>query len=234
LELSLNPARPISYRLGTLRWAVGVFYLVLGIAMLVSPHQFSSAAYVALQPRLPLWGCVFVLLGTCLVGVAVMRPPRLIEAIAHLLAGAGLIGLAIGFVPVRGWPGIISFGGLGLGTAMSAFMPESRDQRPIRQPIDLLPVVCGASAVVTGGTMLAFPGAFDQPLFDSFRKWMTPLALAFVVGGAAAILAQHGRVASRAAFVSAHLLLGGALLAFFVLSSLPLRAWLSRGSRTSS
>ncbi|MCL4369058.1 MAG: ATP-binding protein [Chloroflexi bacterium] len=207
-----------------LPWAVGFFYALTGTMMLVTPHQFTSIAYVTLRPHLGLWGTAFLALGVCLLAVAVLAPPRRLVVVVHLLAGLGLLLLASGFVAVSGWTGVINFGALGLGTALAPLLQPGgprADERPL-----LLPVAVGAGAFLTGLTMLLWPNLYDNQVAASFRPHLAWLGPLFLAGGLAAPYAQLRLRRPRWFFVAAHLLLGGVLLAFCLISSLPLRAWL--------
>lgn len=211
---------------GTLRWAVATFLATTGAMMLVAPHQFGSVAYMALRPYMALWGAAFLALGIALLAVAMLDHPRPIQVAAHLLAGAGLLILAWGYIPAKGWTGLINFAVLGLGTALVPVLTRRTGREaPARGP-DLLPIVCGAGAVLTGGSMLALPELFIYPIFDSYRPYLSWVGLSFLLGGVAAPLAQIRPALPRPLFVAAHLLLGGAFLGFFAVSSVPIRAWL--------
>jgi signal transduction histidine kinase len=227
VESSLSAAGRISYRLGPLRWAVGVFYLSVGMMLLVSPHQFSSLAYIALQPYLAIWGASFLFLGMVLVAVAVKALPRNIRATAHLVGGAGFLIVAVDLMPDRGWPSILNLGLMGIGVALSAFVAERPAESTDAKTVDLLPLICGAGAALTGISTLALPEAYENRIIASSWPGLGALGLALLVGGAASVIAQLSSTANRAGFASAHLLLGGALIVFAVVSAVPLRAWIS-------
>src|SRR5689334_6399881 len=89
----------------TLQWLVGLFCASIGTLMLVAPHQFAAAAYSALRPHLPWWGAFFLLGGASLIGVAALRPRRLLVMAAHVWAGLALISLSGGFIASSHLPG---------------------------------------------------------------------------------------------------------------------------------
>ncbi|MHB1134702.1 MAG: sensor histidine kinase [Chloroflexota bacterium] len=209
----------------TLRWAVGLLCSGIGTMMLVTPHQFTSLAYVALRPQLSLWGGAFFVLGVALLVVAVFQPGRLLTTLVHVLTGAALFLLTSGFLSVGSWTGAINYGCLGVGTALAPFLERAVPQ-PREDGVDLLPLVSAFGAIITGAVMLLFPALFDSPINYSFLPHISLVGFAFLAGGLAAILIRRQSAPPGALYVAAHWLLGGALLAFLFLSALPLRAWL--------
>ena len=210
----------------TLQWTVGVFYVVSGTMMLVAPHQFDSLSYASMQPDLNVWGAAFLLLGMSLLAVVVLAPPRPFVLSAHLLAGVGLLVLAYGFVRSSGWTGAINFAALGFGTALVPFLGTGQQHETNDRPDDLLPLVSGAGALLTGAVILLLPGQFNSPIYAPIRSYLFLLGIAFLASGAFAAYVHLRHSHSRTVLIAAHLVLGGTLLAFFLVSAVPLRAWL--------
>src|SRR5689334_16402301 len=110
-----SPARGL--RIHTLQWSVGIFCALLGALMLVTPHQFASAAYAAFALQLPWWGGMFVAAGAALIAVTALAPQRAVVVAVHCGAGIVLLLLALGFTVTGGWTGLVVYGLLAVGVA---------------------------------------------------------------------------------------------------------------------
>ena len=193
--------------------------------MLVAPHQFGSPAYLAIQSHLDLWGMGVFLLGLFLLLSVVMTLPRPFEVVAHLATGSSLVLLAGGLAMAGSLTGLINFGSLGIGVSLAPFLPR-RHGSPRDSNRELLVVVSGLGAAITGAAMLLLPEQFQTPVNASFNPYLFIVGSWFLAGGVLGIRAHLYPIVGRRMFVASHLLLGGALLCFFIVSSLPLKAWL--------
>lgn len=70
-------------RITTLQWAVGAFFVLIGMMMLAVLHRFATLPYAALQACLPSWGTAFLLVGCGLLAVAVLAPHKGLVVVAH-------------------------------------------------------------------------------------------------------------------------------------------------------
>ena len=208
-----------------LQWAVGIFSAVIGAGMLVSPHQFGSAAYSAFQTHLILWGTYFVLAGIALLANATLAPPRPVVILTHLCAGTGFLVLAGGFALVGGWTGVANYVVLGLGVMLAAMLSGGRGKQPTLRRIDLFASIVGLGSALTGLLIVFLPGQFRSPIYDVVRVLLPWYGGAFLVSGIGLVAIQFAHTRPRAAVWTAHVLMGATLLAFAG-SSLPLRAWL--------
>jgi hypothetical protein len=135
------------FKADSLRWSVGLFGALLGTMMLVAPQQFSSLICAALRPALGFPGALFLLTGIGLIFVVVIRPPRPLAVLTHLLVGAEFLGLAYILALGSGWTGTSIYGVLGVGTALAPFVASQPNPRSPTMTRDLLPF----SVVARGG-----------------------------------------------------------------------------------
>src|SRR6185369_4112199 len=133
----------------TLQWLVGLFCAGIGTLMLVAPHQFAAAAYSALKPHLPWWGAFFLVGGSGLMGVAALRPRRLVVVAAHTWAGLALISLSGGFIASSHLPGISNYAILGIGTILVVLVPHRWRERLLLGQ-DSFATVLGVAIAVNG------------------------------------------------------------------------------------
>src|SRR3954467_4308031 len=140
----------------TLQWLVGLFCAGIGTLMLVAPHQFAAAAYSALKPHLPWWGAFFLVGGSSLIGVAALRPRRLVAVAAHIWAGLALISLSGGFIASSHLPGISNYAILGFGTIVISLVPHRLRGRLLLGQ-DSFAAVLGVAVAVNGCYMLLTP-----------------------------------------------------------------------------
>lgn len=200
--------------------------MLIGAMMLVAPHRFESLVYRALIPQLPVWGIALLGFGGGLLATAILRPGRSVRIVLHLLAGGAVLTLAYGFAVVGGWTGTSNWAVLGTGLAMAPFLERPEDRPLPASTIDLFPLLVGLGAALTGLAILAAPEEFASPIYDVIRPYLPLFGLLFLVGGLALAYAQLRPSLPRSAFWAAHLLGGGSLLAFFLASAIPLRAWI--------
>jgi hypothetical protein len=145
----------------SLQWVVGSFIATLGALMLVSPHQFSGAAYAPLSQQLAWFGPGFLLSGATLLAVATPAAGFRYILLAHLWAGAMLVFLAGGFALSGSWSGTSNYGVLGLGTAVAPLFAYRRTDRS--SPVaggDAFSRVIGQATTLTGVLLLVMPAQF--------------------------------------------------------------------------
>lgn len=121
--------------LWTLQWAIGGFFAIVGMMMLVAPHQFNSPPYAAIRPGLPWWGTGFLVTGGAMVVVAAVAPARPFVVAAHASVGLAMLLLAGGFTVTANWFGTTVYGTLGLGTLVAPFVARSSLPPPRRRPV---------------------------------------------------------------------------------------------------
>lgn len=210
-----------------LRWTVGTLTAIAGAMMLVDPHQFHAPVYAALQPQLLVWGTALILIGVALITVASLAILRPIQFAVHLLTGAALLALAYGLAAAGNWPQASPWVVLGLAIAVISFLPRTSEWPAPQNVRDLFAVVVGVSSAVTGLTFLVVPYQFDSATYDAIRPYLPWFGAAFLVSGVALCVAQIRPEVPRAAYVAAHVVAGGTMLAYTVASVVPMRDWIS-------
>jgi two-component system phosphate regulon sensor histidine kinase PhoR len=197
----------------TLRWAVGIFAVLLGAMILIVPHRFESALYVALLPHLPAWGSAFLVTGTGLLAAAVLprRSPAVITA--HLAAGAVFLFAAHGFAASGAWLRVAAYAMLGVGVlaapVIEARWPASRDA----PGSDLLVLVIAATTIL-GSVSFLVPSMSLPRFAPALRPSLPWFAAAFGLAGAGLAATQLARGVSRRAAVALHLTGAATFLAF--------------------
>jgi signal transduction histidine kinase len=212
------------------RWAAGTFCAALGALMLVTPHQFSAAFYVLLQPYLAWWGGVFLLAGAALITVPVLDTTRGLVIVSHLCAGVVLLLLAWGFAGSGAPSGVAVYAALGISTVVAPFLGRPKGETVLHgtrfrhaAAVDLLSVVLGVTAALLGLLLLAQPQQFTAAVYDPIR-WALPYqGAAFVMGGIALLVTQGLPAPPRWARWGAHVVTSGAYLAYCALVAIPAR-----------
>jgi diguanylate cyclase (GGDEF)-like protein/PAS domain S-box-containing protein len=196
-----------------LQWGAGGYCAFSGLLMLVTPHQFLSPGYAALQAHLGLWGLLFLLAGSFMLGVALLNVPRRVMIVAHLLTGAALLLLAAGFVTSQLWSGTINLSVLGLGTLLAALPAGATPRDPRQSAGDLLALLVGLGMSGNGLLMLLMPAQYNAPLYGPIRSLLPEFGLAFALSGALLAFQQLRPTTHRAPLVRwiVHLL-GAAVL----------------------
>jgi diguanylate cyclase (GGDEF)-like protein/PAS domain S-box-containing protein len=208
----------------TLQWLVGLFCAGIGTLMLVAPHQFAAAAYSALKPHLPLWGAFFLVGGSSLIGVAALRPRRLVVVAAHVWAGLALVSLSGGFIASSHLPGISNYAILGLGTIIVSLVPHRWRQRLLLGQ-DSFAAVIGIALTINGCYMLLMPEQFAAPIFDLVRPYLLLFGPGLVLGGLALLTIQSRPSFPRAVRWAAYLLPATVMLVYFTRGPLPYGSW---------
>ena len=216
-------------RVGNFRWAIGVLSTVIGAMMLVVPHQFASPVYSALQASLPTWGLTFLATGLSLIAIAVIRAPGWVDILAHVLASVSLLTLAYSFVAAGTWISATKWAVLGLASLAAAFPQQPGEVKEEGSRADLLVLSLGAGAALTGLTILALPGQFAGPIYDSFRSSLPWFGWGFLGAGLTLSFTQLRTESPALARSAAQVLVGALFVAYLVEVSWPLRAWTGIG-----
>lgn len=205
------------FKIAPVQWGAGSYCAFNGLLMLVTPHQFLSPGYAALQPQLWLWGLLFLLAGSFMLSAVMLKISRRATIIAHLLTGASLLLLAMGFISSQIWSGTINLALLGLGTLI-ATLPAISATRDRHMPTgDLLSLLVGLGMIANGLLMLLAPTQYSAPLYTPIRPFLAGFGLAFVLGGALLAYLQIRPARQEAgAFVWIAHLLGAAVLFSFL------------------
>ncbi len=214
-----------AHNIGTLQAAVGVFQTVVGVMMLVTPHRFVSPAYTSLQSNLTLWGIFFFLVGMGLILVAVLKVPRFFEVCVHFLGGAVLVLLACDSASVAEWMGAVNFGTMGAVTVTAPFVAARNEERTSVGRHDLFALAAGTCGVLSGIVILTLPGQFGSPTYDAIRSYLPLLGTAFIITGVFLLNVQLWAAPPRPIFSLAHVLAGGAFVAFVLASSMSQSGW---------
>ncbi len=201
-------------RTGTLQWAVGVFCATTGILMLLAPHQFRVPEYAVLRPYLPWLGCLMVLAGGALVGVATLRGRKGLLVPAHLLGAAALLALAASFVESGVWTGVVNYTVLALALALAPLGARGSSPPETREGGDLFALAIGAGAAINGLLFLFTPDLFGARLYVVSRPFLGWYGAAFLAGGVALVVSHARPSVPGLAIKAAGWLIAGAFFAF--------------------
>ncbi|HEV8632054.1 MAG TPA: HAMP domain-containing sensor histidine kinase [Thermoanaerobaculia bacterium] len=222
-------ATPAAARAETLRWVVGSVCAALGALILVAPHRFAAPIFDASPALRDLWGAAALAAGVGLLGVAVLRPGPLATRLAHLLAALALLALAAAFARSGIWVAAAANLVLAAATGAAGWLPVRRAAPAGDRPADLYAGVMGAIAALNGAALLTVPAASRAPYFGPAHPVVPSLAGLMLLGGIAMAMAQVLPRLPFAAVLLAHLLGGGAFLAFGLLVSARQQAWTALG-----
>src|SRR5262249_34482334 len=190
-------------RIGSLEWAIGTYCAVVGALMLVVPHQFDEVVYAAIREHAPAWGALFALTGCALIAVAALMPRRSVVIAVHFVAGTVVLVIASVATGANDWPITASLVILGAGTLIAPLLPGAVSRTPGdaaaaqsespgegNRGLDLLPVLFGLGAVVSGVLLIALPMAFGAPEYELVRSHQGWFGAFFVAAGLAVVYAQ--------------------------------------------
>ncbi|HVT58611.1 MAG TPA: sensor histidine kinase [Thermoanaerobaculia bacterium] len=205
----------------SLRWAIGLYCVVVGAFMLVAPHRFGGVAYAALAPFRAWWGTAALAAGAALLALAVLHQRSWLRVAAHGAAGVVLLALAFGFVLSHAWTGVAAYSVLGFGLLGSA-PPRRRPPGP-RTGGDLLAFLMGVATTLAGAGLVALPQFYAGLAFAPAAPRLLGLGLLLTGPGLAYVqLRRCAPWLTRAA----HLAAGGAQVAFGGLAAAaPIKAW---------
>src|SRR5262245_50728637 len=192
--------------------------------MLVAPHQFAAAAYSALKPHLPWWGAFFLLGGSGLIGVAALRPRRLVVVAAHVWAGLALMSLSGGFIASSHLPGISNYAILGIGTIVVALVPSRWRTRGLLGR-DGFASVLSVAMIGNGCYMIFMPAQFAAPIFDLVRPYLLLFGPGLIVGGLSLLAVQLAPAVPRGLIWGAYLFPAAVMLVYFTRGPLPYGSW---------
>lgn len=201
-------------RTGTLQWAVGVFCATTGILMLLAPHQFRVPEYAILRPYLPWSGCLMMLAGAALVGVATLRGREGLLVPAHLLGAAALLALSASFVESGVWTGVVNYTVLALALALAPLGARGSSSSETREGGDLFALAIGVGAAINGLLFLFTPDLFGARLYVASRPFLGWYGAAFLASGVALVVSHVRPSVSGSAIKAAGWLIAGAFYAF--------------------
>jgi PAS domain-containing protein len=212
-------ATPVRFEIVTLQWAVGGYCAGLGTLMLILPHGFDDPAFASLRPVLALSGVLLLMAGIGLVSVAILFPRRPLRVAAHLVAGGGLMLLAVGFFINGSWSAFLNQAWIALCSGLAPFLTHLG--RRERVPVPLLGPMLGGSLLILGVTTFIFGG----PVFMPRPALLSVYGSAFLFAGAA-LLAFWLAPAPHRVRQTACLFAGAALLAWMFAGTLQARLWM--------
>jgi signal transduction histidine kinase len=201
------------------RWAAGMYCVMVGTLALVAPHQFDRPVYVAFQPYLAGWGVLLLLAGAGMLLQDVLPLRCSVRAAAHALCGGALGGLAVGFAIVGAWTGTSMYGVTGLAVALAPFLGGRAAGGVVVR--ELLPIVAGIALLLTGGIILLLPAEFDASVYDAARPYLGVHGLAFLAAGIALVATRVPRSATWGAARAADAVAAVACLAFAAAVAVP-------------
>lgn len=209
-------------QVATLQTVLGLFSIVIGAMMLIVPHQFTSVALFDLRGQMPLWGLGFLVAGSALLCVAIVRPHMLVSTALHCFAGFLFLNFAAGFFSVSSFTGAGAYGILGVGLIVSS--------RWLGRPVvagsrDLFQLSMAGVALVLAIPMLIAPQQFTNPSYDPIRSDLRAWGLGFGVIGLFSVVAWAVWARHFAAQVISCTSLGLAFLAFAGVVSVPSRVF---------
>ena len=208
----------------SLRWWAGTFCAFLGAFMVVVPGEFLSIAYVALAPRVALWGVAFLVGGWVMLAAAATRPRPAFHAAAHVMVAAVFALLAGGFASMGAWTGTIVYAILALGIVASAMMPSGREPSVTRSG-DLFALTLGVTQVVLGLWMVTFAQSVNPTLYSPSWAEMRVLGLCHVATGLPLAVVQLRPATRRPLLRLAHLASGVVLVVTALMAAMPSRSW---------
>ncbi len=209
-----NRTTLLETRVAAFRWMVGAQCSFIGALMLVEPHQFGSPVYKVIQPHLQLWGGLVLAAGAALLCVPAIGTRTILSIALHVLAGAVLVLLAVGFGVAETWTGAAVYGVLGLGTAVAAMVPVLGSGWWGRG--DLLALATGTIGLAIGLLLLLASGQFNIPFYDPIRADLAEYGVAFVASSIGLIAVEVEPRMGQGVKRIAHLLAGGMFIVFLV------------------
>jgi diguanylate cyclase (GGDEF)-like protein len=198
---------------GSLQWCVGLFCSVWGAMVVVAPNDFRALGAVLLQPSPVIWGFVFFSAGGFLLVAASLSVRRWVHVTAHLFAGTVLLLMSAGFAAGGAVAGMLSYGILGIGTVVGAFLAEGRSAGSTGRLVDLFSVVLGVTAVLIGAALLALPNALGFGLMRLVRPVLPWYGLVCLGAGLVLTFINLRNFRAKVSFAvsaGAHLLLAAA------------------------
>jgi signal transduction histidine kinase len=206
-----------------LLWTMGLLCGFVGAFILVAPHHFNSLLYDGLEPFKAWWGVLALCAGAALLAVAALKPSQWICLTAHWAVGLTLLALSASFARSNAWTGVISYGVLGLGTALAPFRPRSREI--VAKDGDLFALLMGLVATMIGLILTTAPNLFRSGYYFSVNPLSVPV-LGLVVMGTGFLLFCAQLVPLRKLWQlwGVHLAAGGALVVYGGVVSLPNRS----------
>ncbi|HEY4575145.1 MAG TPA: HAMP domain-containing protein, partial [Thermoanaerobaculia bacterium] len=206
----------------SLLWVVGLFCGFIGAFLLIAPHRFQSAPYGALLPYGLAWGTLALVSGVALLAVAVLRPRRWMECVAHVLGGLTLLTLAASFARVGAASGFAIYGILGLGTILACWIPRDWPGNVPRGG-DLFGLLMGLASTAGGFLILIVPTLFRRPFYGPFAQSLPVFGAVFLLVGPLTAAAQV--VPSWRRRRLTHLPAGLTYVLFGILIAAPGRFW---------
>ncbi len=237
-DIAASPSsRPApALMVSTLRRMSSAFCLVVGVLMLVVPHQFAGSAYALLHPNLTVWGMALAFGGANLFLAGEGHRATALVITSHVVVAVCLFVLALSYAVGHVLTGTINYFGLGLSVLIALFAAlRSRDNRfgqsvrhttsdvhnqslpdaeALVYPIDLFVVAAGISAVVIGLLFVAVPTMFSSNAYDVVRPNLSWFGIAYAVSGTVVVCTQYFRVLPRVLTWAAHLAIAVAFVWF--------------------
>jgi len=211
----------------TLQWTVGALCAVLGVLLVIVPHQFVNPQSAALQPHLVPVGFALLLSGAGLLATAILAPRRRIVCGAHLLAGGVLLVVMSTFVSSGRWAGVVDSAILGVGTILAPFVSRPRRRGQHATDVDLCIVLVGVSTTLLGLLFLVVPELFGSPVYDLARPSLPALGVLGVSGGLVLLADQVRPQRSRWRMLLVRVPAAASLFALLALVAWPQHLWTS-------
>jgi PAS domain S-box-containing protein len=202
----------------SLEWGVGCLGALLGVLMLIVPHQFGGGLTLA-----PALAGTLLAGGALLLAVAVVAVGPALRVAAHLLAGAGFLALAAGYAKGGAWTAALLHGVLGAGTVV-ALLSSARAGAAGGAGRDLLVVLVALIALGDGVAMLIAPGPWAPIQAAETAGALSGYGAAFVIAGGLLLAVQFRAAVPWRARLAAHGLAAGAFLVFVVRAAAPARS----------
>jgi signal transduction histidine kinase len=195
----------------TLRWFAGVYFLLLGISLLLLPPGSLRLWLGSLWLR----GICTFASGLLLLWVTVLRPRREVALGLYALAVAPHLVVAFEYALLGGVTPAVTLCLLALAVLLSPLLP---DRGPAEQRPDLLGLVLGAALLVQGFDLLSREAALI--MLPAALGVSPGLVGALLVGGGLAVLAaQLAPGLPGAIGWAAHLFAGGVVLSLWAAQS---------------
>jgi serine phosphatase RsbU (regulator of sigma subunit) len=194
----------------------GLYQVLLGTAILITPHWFSAAVYDVWRGYELLVGMALLLGGAGLLWVAILPVQRRAGLLAvYAIAAINFSQLALLFWSSGATHGGVVYAVLTLGTVLLGALQILPSTRPVDHvtPVRPLAIVIHVIALVTGLLMLLRPEQYAGPLYAPMYPWLPVFGTAFALLGAV-LLARDLLIPAR--WVRAASLIDLVLAAFLV------------------
>jgi hypothetical protein len=204
-----------------LRFAVGLFCLLLGALVLVAPHKLAGQNFVVVRPMAPVLGVLLISGGMMLVGTNLLSVSRALFVAAHLIAAVPIGIFGVAYLAAANWHAAVLALGAAVWTVVAATVPPHAGPIDRRSPY-LLSVMLGTISLAFGATLIVerLVGA-SLPEGPAPTGWYGPI---FALSGLSVVVAETSRLRGTRAATVARIGLGLVFVGHAAIVALPAQA----------